>query len=88
MAAWLMIRGGAHFGWLAPPMSIGFDRIVEAGGYINVNTGAPPDANEIPVPKDAADAASKMHANSVNRVLDLVADVICTTVPPFHSGSH
>ncbi|MEI2699461.1 MAG: 4Fe-4S dicluster domain-containing protein [Microthrixaceae bacterium] len=34
-----------------------FDRIVEAGGYITVNTGAAPDANEIPVPKDAADAA-------------------------------
>ncbi len=34
-----------------------FDRIVEAGGYIGVNTGAPPDANEIPIPKDAADSA-------------------------------
>jgi succinate dehydrogenase / fumarate reductase iron-sulfur subunit len=34
-----------------------FDRIVEAGGYVNVNTGAPPDANEIPIPKDAADSA-------------------------------
>jgi succinate dehydrogenase / fumarate reductase iron-sulfur subunit len=34
-----------------------FDRIVEAGGYITVNTGAAPDANEIPVPKDVADAA-------------------------------
>ena len=34
-----------------------FDRIVEAGGYITVTTGAAPDANEIPVPKDAADAA-------------------------------
>jgi succinate dehydrogenase / fumarate reductase, iron-sulfur subunit len=34
-----------------------FDRIIEAGGYISVNTGAAPDANEIPVPKDAAEAA-------------------------------
>lgn len=34
-----------------------FDRIIEAGGYITVTTGAAPDANEIPVPKDAADAA-------------------------------
>lgn len=34
-----------------------FDRIVEAGGYITVTTGAAPDANEIPVPKDAADSA-------------------------------
>ena len=34
-----------------------FDRIVEAGGYISVNTGAAPDANLIPVPKEAAEAA-------------------------------
>lgn len=32
-----------------------FDRIVEAGGYISVSTGSAPDANEIPVPKEAAD---------------------------------
>ena len=34
-----------------------FDRIVEAGGFITAPTGAGPDANLIPVPKDAADAA-------------------------------
>ncbi|MGH9135730.1 MAG: succinate dehydrogenase/fumarate reductase iron-sulfur subunit [Acidimicrobiales bacterium] len=34
-----------------------FDRIVEAGGYITVNTGAAPEANLTPVPKDVADAA-------------------------------
>ncbi|MCC5951715.1 MAG: succinate dehydrogenase/fumarate reductase iron-sulfur subunit [Acidimicrobiia bacterium] len=34
-----------------------FDTIVEAGGYISVDTGAAPDANEIPVPKPVADAA-------------------------------
>ncbi|MCO5319609.1 MAG: succinate dehydrogenase/fumarate reductase iron-sulfur subunit [Microthrixaceae bacterium] len=34
-----------------------FDRIVESGGYITVTTGAAPDANEIPVPKDASDSA-------------------------------
>ncbi|MCE7882463.1 MAG: succinate dehydrogenase/fumarate reductase iron-sulfur subunit [Actinobacteria bacterium ATB1] len=33
------------------------DRIIEAGGYITAPTGAAPDANEIPVPKEAADAA-------------------------------
>src|SRR5687767_6264318 len=33
------------------------DRIVEAGGYISVNSGAAPEANLIPVPKEAADAA-------------------------------
>jgi succinate dehydrogenase / fumarate reductase iron-sulfur subunit len=32
-----------------------FDRIVEKGGYISVNTGSAPDANEIPVPKEDAD---------------------------------
>jgi succinate dehydrogenase / fumarate reductase iron-sulfur subunit len=34
-----------------------FDRIVESGGYISVNTGAAPDANITPIPKDTADAA-------------------------------
>jgi succinate dehydrogenase / fumarate reductase iron-sulfur subunit len=34
-----------------------FDRIIEAGGYISVNTGAAPDANITPVPKETADAA-------------------------------
>jgi succinate dehydrogenase / fumarate reductase iron-sulfur subunit len=33
------------------------DRIVEAGGYITAPTGAAQDANEILIPKDAADAA-------------------------------
>jgi succinate dehydrogenase / fumarate reductase, iron-sulfur subunit len=34
-----------------------FDRIVEAGGYITAPTGSAPDANLIPVPKEAADAS-------------------------------
>jgi succinate dehydrogenase / fumarate reductase, iron-sulfur subunit len=34
-----------------------FDLIIEAGGYITAPTGAAPDANLIPVPKEAADAA-------------------------------
>ncbi len=34
-----------------------FDRIIEAGGYISVPTGSAPDANLIPVPRDAAEAA-------------------------------
>ena len=33
------------------------DRIMEAGGFITVNTGAAPDANIIPVPKQSAEAA-------------------------------
>ena len=34
-----------------------FDRIIEAGGYITVPTGSAPDANLIPIPKEAADTA-------------------------------
>lgn len=34
-----------------------FDRIIQAGGYVNVNTGGVPDANAIPIPKKDADAA-------------------------------
>jgi len=34
-----------------------FDRIIEAGGYISINTGAPQDANQIPIPKEAAESA-------------------------------
>jgi succinate dehydrogenase / fumarate reductase iron-sulfur subunit len=34
-----------------------FDRIIEAGGYISVNTGSAPDANLIPVSKATADMA-------------------------------
>jgi succinate dehydrogenase / fumarate reductase iron-sulfur subunit len=33
------------------------DRIVESGGYISVRTGAPPDANAIPIKKENADLA-------------------------------
>lgn len=35
-----------------------FDRIIQAGGYISVNTGGAPDANAIPIPKEAADRAT------------------------------
>ena len=34
-----------------------FDQIVEAGGYISAPTGAAPDANLMPIPKEVADAA-------------------------------
>lgn len=34
-----------------------FDRIIQAGGYVSVNTGAPQDANALPVPKEDADRA-------------------------------
>ena len=33
------------------------DRIIEAGGYISVSTGSAPEANLMPVPKEASDAA-------------------------------
>ena len=34
-----------------------FDRIIQSGGYISVNTGSEVDANTIPIAKDRADAA-------------------------------
>ena len=34
-----------------------FDRIIQAGGYISVNTGAAPEAHSVPVPKPQADRA-------------------------------
>lgn len=34
-----------------------FDRIQQAGGFVSVNTGGVPDANEIPIPKRVADEA-------------------------------
>jgi succinate dehydrogenase / fumarate reductase iron-sulfur subunit len=34
-----------------------FDRIIQAGGYISVNTGNAVDANSIPIAKDKADAS-------------------------------
>jgi succinate dehydrogenase / fumarate reductase iron-sulfur subunit len=34
-----------------------FDRIIQAGGYVSVNTGVTIDANAIPIPKDIADDA-------------------------------
>jgi succinate dehydrogenase / fumarate reductase iron-sulfur subunit len=33
------------------------DRIIHAGGYVSINTGAAPDANAIPVPKGKAERA-------------------------------
>lgn len=52
--------------WRAEPFPIvrdlvvdraAFDRIMQAGGYVSVGTGSAPEANVIPVPKDAADTA-------------------------------
>ncbi|MEL6223085.1 MAG: succinate dehydrogenase/fumarate reductase iron-sulfur subunit [Cyanobacteria bacterium J06627_8] len=34
-----------------------FDRIIEAGGYVSVHTGAAPEANAIPIQKEVADQA-------------------------------
>jgi len=33
------------------------DRIIQAGGYVSVNTGGTPDANALPIPKTEADQA-------------------------------
>ena len=34
-----------------------FDRIIQAGGYVSVNTGSAPEGNSIPIPKDVAEKA-------------------------------
>lgn len=34
-----------------------FDRIIQAGGFVSVNTGGCPDGNAIPIPKEKADLA-------------------------------
>jgi succinate dehydrogenase / fumarate reductase iron-sulfur subunit len=34
-----------------------FDRIIQAGGFVSVNTGGAPDGNTLPVPKPAAERA-------------------------------
>lgn len=34
-----------------------FDRIISAGGYISINAGSAPEANNIPVPKPISDSA-------------------------------
>jgi succinate dehydrogenase / fumarate reductase iron-sulfur subunit len=34
-----------------------FDRIIQAGGFVSVNTGGTPDANALPVSKESADAS-------------------------------
>jgi succinate dehydrogenase / fumarate reductase iron-sulfur subunit len=33
------------------------DRIIQAGGYVSVNTGSAPEANTIPIPRDVAEQA-------------------------------
>ena len=43
-----------------------FDRIIQAGGFVSVNTGAAPEASTIPVPKADAD-----------RVFDAAACIGC-----------
>jgi succinate dehydrogenase / fumarate reductase iron-sulfur subunit len=35
----------------------GFDRIIQSGGFVSVDTGGTPDANAIPIPKPVADEA-------------------------------
>jgi succinate dehydrogenase / fumarate reductase iron-sulfur subunit len=34
-----------------------FDRVIQAGGFVSVNTGSAPEGNALPVPKDDAEAA-------------------------------
>lgn len=41
-----------------------FDRIIQAGGFVSVNTGSAPDANAMPIRKSDADAAMD-HASCI-----------------------
>ncbi|WP_020469565.1 succinate dehydrogenase/fumarate reductase iron-sulfur subunit [Zavarzinella formosa] len=34
-----------------------FDRVIQAGGFVSVNTGGTPDGNALPIPKENADTA-------------------------------
>ena len=34
-----------------------FDRIIQSGGYVSVNTGSAPDGNSMPIPKEIAEEA-------------------------------
>ena len=34
-----------------------FDRIIQAGGFVSVNTGGAPDGNAVPIPKETSDLA-------------------------------
>ncbi|KAA6340782.1 succinate dehydrogenase/fumarate reductase iron-sulfur subunit, partial [termite gut metagenome] len=34
-----------------------YDKIMQAGGYVSINTGAPQDANAVLIPKEVADEA-------------------------------
>ena len=34
-----------------------FDRIIQSGGYVSVNTGSAPDGNAIPISKEIAENA-------------------------------
>jgi len=52
--------------WRAKPFPIlkdlivdrsSFDRIIQSGGYVSINTGSAPDGNSIPIPKNIAEEA-------------------------------
>jgi len=36
------------------------DRIIQAGGFVSVNTGGTPDANAIPIPKPNAETLARL----------------------------
>jgi len=57
-----------------------FDRIVQAGGYISVSTGAAPDANGIPVPKKVSDKAVCPKEISMDFIAMLNRDVVRGTL--------
>ena len=50
-----------------------FDKIIQAGGYISVNTGGAPEAHSIPVQKERADAAFEAARPAVTSACVLVS---------------
>lgn len=62
------------------------DRIVQAGGYISINTGAAPDAHAVPVPKITQIAHSKQQlASAVAHVWQPARTVPQCSSPPQRS---
>lgn len=61
-----------------------FDRVVAAGGFITANTGAAPDANAIPVPKEKADLAMARPSASAAAPASPPAPTLrrCSSSPP------
>ena len=68
-----------------------FDRIIQAGGYVNVNTGSAPEAATTPVPKPDADrafaAAACIGCGACVAACPNASAMLCTSAKIAHLGS-